>query len=823
MVLALTCRVRRTEKRTRTGAGAGGRIVDSGPRVRRHYDAAPGVELRATLVSTWSALHQKKHWFSSMAFAGSLHVQESTTKRCARPSSTPARSARRVDTAAFSRVATDSSGIRPISPQRNHDVSEHPFWKTTRAIKSHVSTIVSTLSTMSIPFGNYSQQMLLGTTRKLSLSARSNTTLAYPIGQDQEKQSPLSQSLSPSGSSMEAAAAESSKDTSPLHAFLRRADYLEVQYTSMLADLSNLAYEVGKINPDMLAEHHNLNVIATSASCPLGPDSRSAWGREHVVDETRGQPNSSMSKAEADYRLTETVLVGLDADHQNPSTLLSLSLNSSEIDPAASMRAMSHLTETGPAIPMPMPAEFSHHPEEYAKAIHCPVAPLPCSDKQQEWVNEYLSSQAHLPTVPPLDQERAAAKDVFEKAQDCQVNPAPLTDWFACDDPITNIRYFCIKGSDSLEHWQINLQFEAVVFESPELGVMIHSGVYEAALKLYHDLLPLIRQHVATSPFATVCFTGHSLGGSLASVLMLLLVQRGELPAEALSPCYTFGAPAVFCGGAADMAVDRAAEQEEADDPWLTGLGSSRSTRHSGLLTRLGLGQEKLVNVIMHKDICPRVFVCDYTIVSHLLKAWMPSFKDHSMLQDSHDHKLLYNFIGRVAILRPDDDAPFVRGDAHHPMLPDAPGLYKLYEPQAKSSKSCVATRSLDDISWRHFHSPNQSHTVASSTKDLDVHSLSHSFTISSDGSCLPSGLPSISSEKKGDPVLTPDGSPITMCSALLKFMNYPHPLAMLVDSASYGHNGSISRYHNPENYRTCLVRVAQLKSPGLQSQTPYY
>lgn len=42
---------------------------------------------------------------------------------------------------------------------------------------------------------------------------------------------------------------------------------------------------------------------------------------------------------------------------------------------------------------------------------------------------------------------------------------------------------------------------------------------------------------------------GHSLGGSLATLLMLMYLRRGVLPAVAISPVYTFGAPAIFCEG----------------------------------------------------------------------------------------------------------------------------------------------------------------------------------------------------------------------------------------------------------------------------------
>ncbi len=67
--------------------------------------------------------------------------------------------------------------------------------------------------------------------------------------------------------------------------------------------------------------------------------------------------------------------------------------------------------------------------------------------------------------------------------------------------------------------------------------------------------MPLVRQHLATSSLASVTFTGHSLGGSLATVLMLLMVIRGDLPADCVSPTYTFGAPAVFCGGASALSA----------------------------------------------------------------------------------------------------------------------------------------------------------------------------------------------------------------------------------------------------------------------------
>ncbi len=75
----------------------------------------------------------------------------------------------------------------------------------------------------------------------------------------------------------------------------------------------------------------------------------------------------------------------------------------------------------------------------------------------------------------------------------------------------------------------------------------VHRGVYDAAKRLYKRFKPMLEEHLASSPFAKVAFVGHSLGGSLGSLLMLMFLHRGVLPHSAVSPTYTFGAPAIFC------------------------------------------------------------------------------------------------------------------------------------------------------------------------------------------------------------------------------------------------------------------------------------
>ncbi|GIL78732.1 hypothetical protein Vretimale_371 [Volvox reticuliferus] len=364
--------------------------------------------------------------------------------------------------------------------------------------------------------------------------------------------------------------------------------------------------------------------------------------------------------------------------------------------------------------------------------------------------------------------------------------------WFACDDKQMKVRYFAIQGSTSLEHWQINLQFEPVVFEDPKYGVRIHRGVYEAAKTLYDDLLPLVQQHLETSPNGTVSFTGHSLGGSLGTVLMLLFVVRGVLKPSNISPIYTFGAPAVFCQGAiADAPSDRCAkchlncEMRHSPPPAaagpLAGIAATAASMDQaqklplGLMADLGLLDDQVVNVIMHKDIVPRAFVCDYTAVVGVLQRWWPSFRDHHSLQDdAGPHKSLYNFVGRMAVLRPSSDLPFVNGpaDASHPMLPNHPGLYRvgLHENLFPSMDYAAATMaSWDELlgGWSAMANGcrrNQAAAAARRAAKLE-----------------------------------------SMQTSVMQFMNQPHPLAILSDYQAYGPHGLISRFHNPDNYTHAL------------------
>ncbi|CAL9213449.1 unnamed protein product [Arabidopsis halleri] len=234
----------------------------------------------------------------------------------------------------------------------------------------------------------------------------------------------------------------------------------------------------------------------------------------------------------------------------------------------------------------------------------------------------------------------AAEEDVKQAvADDLKSTISSPCDWFICDDDQSHTRFVVIQGSESLASWQANLLFEPIEFEG--LGAIVHRGIYEAAKGMYEQMLPEVKAHIKThGTSAKFRFTGHSLGGSLSLLLNLMLLVRGEVPASSLLPVITYGAPFVLCGG------DR-------------------------LLKKLGLPKSHVQAIVMHRDIVPRAFSCNYPYhVAELLKAVNGNFRSHPCL---NKQSMLYSPMGELLILQPDET--FSPG---HELLPPGNGLYLL-------------------------------------------------------------------------------------------------------------------------------------------------
>ncbi|CAD5311543.1 unnamed protein product [Arabidopsis thaliana] len=234
----------------------------------------------------------------------------------------------------------------------------------------------------------------------------------------------------------------------------------------------------------------------------------------------------------------------------------------------------------------------------------------------------------------------AAEEDVKQAvADDLKSTISSPCDWFICDDDQSHTRFVVIQGSESLASWQANLLFEPIEFEG--LGAIVHRGIYEAAKGMYEQMLLEVKAHIKThGTSAKFRFTGHSLGGSLSLLLNLMLLVRGEVPASSLLPVITYGAPFVLCGG------DR-------------------------LLKKLGLPKSHVQAIVMHRDIVPRAFSCNYPYhVAELLKAVNGNFRSHPCL---NKQSMLYSPMGELLILQPDET--FSPG---HELLPSGNGLYLL-------------------------------------------------------------------------------------------------------------------------------------------------
>ncbi|KAL5996337.1 hypothetical protein ACLOJK_026414 [Asimina triloba] len=244
-------------------------------------------------------------------------------------------------------------------------------------------------------------------------------------------------------------------------------------------------------------------------------------------------------------------------------------------------------------------------------------------------------------------------------AKDLQSPFSSPCEWFICDDDRCGTRFFVIQGSETIGSWQANLLFEPVQFEG--LDVLVHRGIYEAAKGIYDQMLPEIRAHLKSrGSSATLRFTGHSLGGSLALLINLMLLIRGEAPLSSLLPVITFGAPFIMCGG-------------------------------DCLLRKLGLPQSHVQAIMMHRDIVPRAFSCNYPDhVAELLRAVNVNLRNHPCLKNQ---KLLYAPMGKLLILQPDE-----KFSPQHDLLPSGSGLYLFGHPMSHSDDLTKQLQSAQSV-----------------------------------------------------------------------------------------------------------------------------
>ncbi|KAK7278194.1 hypothetical protein RJT34_23219 [Clitoria ternatea] len=394
---------------------------------------------------------------------------------------------------------------------------------------------------------------------------------------------------------------------------LRRVSLPEARLYAQMSHLGNLAYCIPKIKPAKLFKQYGLRLVTSSiekkdlaAAAEKDPEKVETDEKEEGEEKGKESKNGGYKiRASAAYNIAASAASYLHYQTKNIFPFKS----SNAVDGEGSL-------------------EESNQSFNGVNMIDTEVASL------------MATTDSVTAVVAAKEEVKQAVADDLNSAQ------SSPCEWFVCDDDQSGTRYFVIQGSESFASWQANLLFEPIKFEG--LDVLVHRGIYEAAKGIYQQMLPEVLPHLKShGSRATFRFTGHSLGGSLALLVNLMLLIRKEVPASSLLPVITFGSPSIMCGG-------------------------------DTLLEKLGLPRSHVKAITMHRDIVPRAFSCNYpNHVAKLLKAVNGNFRSHPCL---NKQKLLYAPMGELLILQPDEKF----SPSHH-LLPSGSGLYLLCCPLSES------------------------------------------------------------------------------------------------------------------------------------------
>ena len=317
----------------------------------------------------------------------------------------------------------------------------------------------------------------------------------------------------------------------------------------------------------------------------------------------------------------------------------------------------------------------------------------------------------------------------------------------------------------------------------------------------------------------------------MGTLLMMMFKHRGVLPATAIAPVYTFGAPAIFCdGGACSLPTSVEASEAAASSDSSSLRPATSATepvtdseghvKDQGALQALGLEASLVRNIFMNNDIVPRAFACDYTLVADLLRRVSNGFREHTCLQGD-GRVVMYFFIGKMMILQPDRDHDFVlRSEMYHDMLPARAGLWVLRQPQGdlpgpRKHPSSLAQLAIGQTSesshaaaetGKANSSEHQQHTTADLTKPKSAGNSSSKQTAVMSHPVASLTIPG----EEGRPAAS-------LKEAVMDLMNYPHPLDTLGEPSAYGPHGAISRYHDPDHYCQAIGGVLRAKTKPLR------
>jgi predicted lipase len=126
-------------------------------------------------------------------------------------------------------------------------------------------------------------------------------------------------------------------------------------------------------------------------------------------------------------------------------------------------------------------------------------------------------------------------KEILKKYPKAKIFTLKDTDsnCFVVTDSKTKKQYISIRGTSSGEDVKIDLDYLKVY--NKKLGIYVHEGFNKAAEEIYNSILNSLKRG-----YIIHC-VGHSLGGALSAILMMMLYEDGFK----LGQSYTFGQPKI--------------------------------------------------------------------------------------------------------------------------------------------------------------------------------------------------------------------------------------------------------------------------------------
>ncbi|XP_057439651.1 phospholipase A1 PLIP1, chloroplastic [Lotus japonicus] len=411
--------------------------------------------------------------------------------------------------------------------------------------------------------------------------------------------------------------------------FLAQVPWTDTKHYSQLAFLCNMAYVIPKIKAMDLRRYYSLQFVTSSLE---------------------KKAEIAKLKAKLDQDSTR-VPIDDSAASQDGSEKCKDNENKHQIrvayDIAASAASYVQLRAKD-LLSLAAKSQHSDNNNKDSNGVDSPQQEAEATSRgYKSEVAAYMAASTMTSVVAAGERER------HETAKDLQSLHSSPCEWFVCDDFSNYTRCFVIQGSDSVASWHANLFFEPTKFEGTD--VLVHRGIYEAAKGIYEQFMPEIMDHLKRhGDRAKLQFTGHSLGGSLSLLVHLMLLARKVVTPSTLLPVVTFGSPFVFCGG-------------------------------QKLMDELGMDESQIHCVMMHRDIVPRAFSCNYpNHVALVLKRLNSTFRSHPCLTKN---KLLYSPLGKIFILQPDE-----KTSPPHPLLPPGSAFYALDSTRCGYSPSVLRT-----------------------------------------------------------------------------------------------------------------------------------